>query len=96
MLQSEINCFGSTLTPSSKELLEELPMDLEGALHPQCSQGAEMGWMGAHCSALLSGTTAFPGRTDGVKCFLSGAVVQEYEKIPHLKHSAREQGTSDC
>lgn len=70
-------------------------MDLEGALHPQCSQGAGMGWMGAHCSALLFGTTVFPGRTDGIKCFFSGAVVQEYEKIPRLKDGAREQGTSD-
>lgn len=55
-----------------------------------------VGWVGAHCSAFLLGTIAFPGRADGIKCFFSGAVMQEYEKIPLLKHGVREQGTSDC
>lgn len=75
---------------------KELPVGLEGALHPQGAGMGWMGWMGTHCSAFLSSTIAIPGRTDGIKCFFRGAVMQEYEKIPHLKHGAREQGTSDC
>lgn len=55
-----------------------------------------MGWMGAHCSAFLYSTIAFLGRTDGVKSFFSGAVMQEYEKIPLPKQGVREQATSDC
>lgn len=99
MLQSKkkTQC-GSALPLSSKELLDKLPIDLKGALHLRCSQEAETGQAGA---VLLTARVCFSTwlcsqwRINGIKCFFSGTEMQEYEKVPHLKHGAGEWGTSD-